>query len=152
MINSARRGGAVLAVVFFAAGSGGCSAQATLADQVPEDTPAWKESQKALLTQRAQARWDAIIRRDFGGAYAYLTPAYRDVVSLQQYERQFGRSADWRLARVANINYDSPMVASVSVEVTYRFVLLEKVGEVESTKILNEKWLYKDGGWWYTVQ
>ena len=33
-----------------------------------------------IVVERAEARWQHLIKQDFAGAYAYLTPAYRDVV------------------------------------------------------------------------
>jgi hypothetical protein len=38
------------------------------------------------------------------------------------------------------------------MEVTYR-VVLPRSGEteIESIRVLMEKWLYSDGEWWYTV-
>lgn len=120
---------------------------------VPEGSDHWRESQRSVLKMRAEARWSGLIEGDFAKAYSYLSPDYRSVVSLQQYQRKYGRVVDWRLARVNDIGYDSPTVASVLVEVTYRVAGLRGSNEVvENNKLITEKWLYKDGGWWYTDQ
>ncbi len=117
----------------------------------PEDSPKWYDSQRAVLTERAEARWQARMKQNIEAEYAYLSPAYRAVVSLQQYKGRVGNVIEWRLARVKDILYDSPTVASVSVEVTYRFTVRDGT-EMESSRILIEKWLYMDGGWWYTAK
>ena len=94
-----------------------------------------------------------MIKRDYVAAYRYLSPAYQAVVTEQQYQAKFGRVLEWRLAKAKDIHYDSPTLASVSVEVTYRVHPPGVQGEmIETSKEFSEKWLYKDGGWWYTVQ
>ena len=115
----------------------------------PTDSPAWYESQKPTLTERAEGRWKARIAGDIQAEYGYLSPSYRDVVSKQQYQARIGREVDWLVARVGDIRYDSPTVASVMVEVTYR-IFVQNGTEVKSVQVSPEKWLYIDGGWWYT--
>jgi len=81
----------------------------------------------------------------------YTTPEYRAVVNLQQYKGKYGRVVDWRGARVVDIGYDVPTVATVSVEVTYRVGLPGTGGElIETQKAISEKWMYKNREWWYT--
>ena len=110
-------------------------------------------SQRPILKQRAETRWNALIKGEYELAYEYLTPAQRSVVSLQQYKRTTGGAVQWRVAQVDDIRYDSPTVAAVSVAVTYRFAAPGSGGkEIESVRQMQEKWLYKDGGWWYTTQ
>jgi hypothetical protein len=118
----------------------------------PADSDGWRESQSEVLKSRAEARWAGLINGDFDKAYSFLSPDYRSVVSLQQYRGKFGRAMNWRLAHAKDISYDSPTVASVLVEVTYRVGLMGSAQPVESTRLMTEKWLYKDGGWWYTDQ
>lgn len=119
----------------------------------PADSDAWRISQRPILKQRAETRWNALIKGEYEVAYEYLTPAQRSVVSLQQYKRTTGGAVQWRVAQVDDIRYDSPTVAAVSVAVTYRFMAPGNGGkEIESVRQMQEKWLYKDGGWWYTTQ
>lgn len=119
------------------------------ASVAPEDTDAWRASQRPALTERAGARWAALIKGDLASAYGYLTPAYRDVVSLQQYMGRVGNVVDWRLARVRDVRYDSPTVASVTMEVTYKYALPGAGDVLESVRLLDEKWQYKQRDWWY---
>lgn len=119
----------------------------------PADTEAWRSSQRPVIKQRAEARWDALIKGNYETAYGFLTSAQRSVVSLQQYKGSIGGAVLWQVARVDDIRYDSPTVAAVSVAVTYRFMPPGSGGkEIESVRQMQEKWLYKDGGWWYTAQ
>ena len=115
------------------------------------DGERWQESQRPVLTARAEARWSALIKGDIENAYMYTTPEYRAVVNLQQYKGKYGRVLDWRGARVVDIGYDVPTVATVSVEVTYRVGLPGTGGElIETQKAISEKWMYKNREWWYT--
>jgi hypothetical protein len=117
----------------------------------PEESEKWRESQRPVLKARAEARWGALIKGDIENAYTYTTPEYRAVVNLQQYKGKYGRVVDWRGARVVDIGYDVPTVASVSVEVTYRVDLPGTGGElIETKKAISEKWIYKNREWWYT--
>ncbi len=119
----------------------------------PEDSDKWYQSQRQALKSKVEARWAALIKGDTETAYMYLSPAQRSVVSLQQYRRTLGGSVQWRVAQVDDIRYDSPTVAVVSVALTYRFASSATGNkEIESVRQMQEKWLYKDGGWWYTTQ
>jgi uncharacterized protein YchJ len=103
------------------------------------------------VQQRAEARWTALMNKDYAAAYEFFSPAYRSVVSLQQFERTRGSEVQWIAARVNDVRYDSPTVAVVSVAVTYKYAMPRSGGsEIESIRELREQWLYKDGGWWYT--
>ncbi len=120
------------------------------ATRPPEFSEAWQAAQRAPLTKRAEARWAALIKGDADAAYAFTTPDYRTVVSAQQHRGKYGRLAAWRMARVAGVSYDGPAVAAVSVEVTHRISLPGSAGEsVETQTRISEKWIYKNGDWWY---
>ncbi len=121
------------------------------ATQLPVGSEQWQASQRPALKERAEARWDALIKGDIEKAYAYTSPEYRSVVSLQQYMGKYGRVINWRMAQVANVSYDESTVATVSVEVTYRVGFPGLGGEsIETQKAISEKWIYKDREWWYT--
>jgi hypothetical protein len=118
----------------------------------PEDGDKWRQSQHPELKDRAEKRWGALIKGDFETAYTFSSPDFRAVVSLQQYRSKFGRALSWRLARVVNVSYDEPTVATVSVEVAYRTSLPGIVGEmIETQSLISEKWVYKNRQWWYTA-
>lgn len=136
----------------FAMGAAALLLSACVAMQ-PEDNDKWRNSQKPIIKERAESRWASLINGEIDKVYAYSSPDYRAVVALQQYKGKYGRVLEWRMAHVADISYDSPTVASVSVDVTYRAYLPGSVGKpIETNKLLTEKWLFKGGEWWYTDQ
>lgn len=117
----------------------------------PADSEAWRASQRPVIKARAEARWESLIKDDIEKTYSFTSPEYRAVVTLQQYKGKYGRVVDWRMAKVVNVSYDEPTVATVSVEVTYRVDLPGTRGEpIETQKAISEKWIYKDRVWWYT--
>jgi hypothetical protein len=114
-------------------------------------TGSWLESQKTVITQRAEARWKALIAGDFQSAYEFETPARRSVFSLQQYKGNFGNSVVWRLATVKSVEYDPANVARVVLDVEYQ-APVKGVENARGVRQMTEKWLYSDGGWWYISQ
>lgn len=126
---------------------GGCAAVG------PSDSANWYDSQRSIVKQRAESRWAAVIKGDYPAAYDYFSPAYRSVVSLQQFQKSRGNDVQGRVVRVDDIQYDSPTVATVLLALTYRTSIAGSGGrEVEMARELREQWLYKDGVWWYTSQ
>lgn len=137
---------AAILVVVIGFGMSGCASMSS-------DNAAPTEAQKQQLKQRAESRWEALIKGELQLVYAFMSPDYRNVVSLQQFKSRYGRTVEWRLARIDDIRYDSPTVASVMMGVAYRTMLPGARGDMfENRKTLTEKWLFKDGEWWYIDQ
>src|SRR5207244_5876671 len=64
----------------------GCAA---IGGNLTSDTPL--ETKQAVVRERAEARWQAVIKGDYPAAYAYLSPASRGIVSAGTFEaRQKG--------------------------------------------------------------
>ncbi len=124
----------------------GCAAQQ------PSDSNSWRDNQTPILKKRVEARWDALIKNDIESVYSFQSPVYRSVVDLQQFKGKFGRVMEWRLASAENVRYDDPAVATVLVKVKYQLDLPGQRSErVETEKVILEKWVYSDRGWWYTT-
>lgn len=132
-------------------GGAGCASLSGAPADVTQASPAWLEAQKAVISERAEARWKALIAGDFESAYAYETPARRSVFSLQQYKGSFGNSVVWQLARVKAVEYDPANVARVVLEVEYQ-APVKGAEHARGVRQMTEKWLYSDGGWWYISQ
>jgi hypothetical protein len=136
------RAGCRLLMVLFASMFTGC------ASLTPEDSEAWRDSQQRALVERAELRWKALISGDFEKAYQYQSPAYRAVVSMQQFKASFGGSVAWLAARAGKVEYDEPSAANVTIGVEYSAGIFGG-GNYKSTRELMERWLYVDGTWWY---
>ncbi|MBL0039168.1 MAG: hypothetical protein IPP36_12025 [Nitrosomonadales bacterium] len=60
------------------------------------------EPQK-MVAQRAAARWEALMQKDFAKAYSYLSPGTRDVMSLDLYRAKI-RGGIWKKANVDTVS------------------------------------------------
>jgi hypothetical protein len=103
-----------------------------------------------LIAQRAQARWDALLARDYETAYSYLSPGYRSTTSVTDFEI----SVRARRVQYISAEYRShgceEAVCTVQMMVGYR-VVRPVVGlpEWKSTSLVEERWINSDGGWWF---
>lgn len=129
----------------------GCAGILPPAQTAIDPAQGWTEEVQRQLAQRVQARWEAISAGDYEKAYAFETPAYRSVFSIQQYRGRFGNAVEWKSARVLSTQYDESHMASVSVAVEYE-ALVSLAGSMRNVRVMAEKWLYSDGAWWYISQ
>lgn len=125
---------------------GGCSEGG---GQSGELTPA----QVQALELRVEERWQARIAHDWGKAWEYSSPAYREVFPKQLYVKKFSYTANWELTGLEVINYDpSAAVASVVVRVMsmptkQTSAAARALGAMP--RELHERWILIDGEWWF---
>ena len=99
----------------------------------------------AEVRDRAQGRWDALLRGDVAAAYAYLSPATRGTVSLLQYQQRI-RVGFWKRALVETVSCE-PEVCKVGLRITYDF------GGAKGVETpLSESWIKGDGKWWAVMK
>lgn len=99
-----------------------------------------------VVLERAQARWDALVRRDWKAAYPYLTPGYRALVPLERYGNQFTGPAQWEGAKAKSAKCEERR-CTVNVEITFRLLLPGHMDRVSSTH-LDETWVVEEGQWY----
>ena len=99
------------------------------------------EPQK-MVAQRAAARWEALMQKDFAKAYSYLSPGTRDVMSLDLYRAKI-RGGIWKKANVDTVSCEQDQCkVLMAIEYSYR--------DIKSLETrLDENWLRQDGEWWY---
>ena len=124
--------GRYLAVAVLAVVTAAC---ATLSPSSPE------EEKVKVVTERATARWNAIIGKDFATAYGYMSPAsriaYREATVT-------GAACDGGTCRVKlMITYDAP--APVPTPIQGRNTLTMKGIRTP----LEENWVIDQGQLWY---
>ena len=101
-----------------------------------------------IVAERAEARWQHLIKQDFAGAYAYLTPAYRDVVPQEQYRRRFGSAGAWTNAIVHEVKCE-PEACTVKVRITTQLRIPKFAARLpEVSSYIDERWVREDGQWW----
>ena len=125
----------VLGVAALASALAGC---AGLKPKTPEE----------VVAQRAEARWAALIKGDFDGAYAYLPPSFRAVVSAPDYRKRFGAAGQWSNAIVHKVSCEAES-CKATVRITTQIRLPRFAMTLpETTTYLDEIWVREEGQWW----
>jgi hypothetical protein len=112
----------------------GCS---SLGPAAVERTP------EEIVTERAAARWSALLRGDTATAYQYLSPAYRAVVSPELYRGRFGGGIRWREIEAVTADCAAER-CDVGVVVKYE----APRWKIVNSRKLEEVWILVDGQWW----
>jgi hypothetical protein len=127
-----------LAVVLSAAGcatTGGLTKDSSL------------EAKQAAVAARANARWQALIARDYKGAYAYLSPASREAVSLSGYRERI-EAIEYRAVAIERVECEAE-VCRVFLKLTYDFPPAKVRGAVTP---LDENWIIDQGQAWFVFR
>lgn len=108
-----------------------------------------------IVAERAQARWDALVARDFAAAYEYYTPGYRETTTAEAFSAEMSiRSVKWTAAEVFGIECeaDAPR-CEVRTRLKYSAPgAIPGVGSIESSSGVRETWIQIGRKWWYSVE
>ena len=142
-----REGRKWLASVLMAAGAvatmalGGCAGMAGFGISKDSD-PAAKQK---VVAQRAEARWQSLIKGDLDAAYAYLSEGSKATTPLEVYKSKI-RPGLWRQARVEKVECEAE-VCKVEVQITFDHKLMKGIQTP-----LNESWIIEKGSAWYVYR
>ena len=125
--------GRYLAVVVLAVLTAAC---ATLGPTSPN------EEKVKVVTERATARWKAIIGKDFAAAYEYLSPASRTTVTRAGFSTIASR-LEYKDAKVIEVTCDAE-TCKVKLLITYDAKMMKGVHSP-----LEESWVIDKGQAWY---
>ena len=101
-----------------------------------------KEEKVKVVSERAQARWKAIIGKDFASAYEYLSPKSRATVTPAGFKTIVSR-LNYRDAKVTGVTCDGEACA-VKLLITYDAHVMNGVHTP-----LEESWVITRGQAWY---
>jgi len=105
---------------------------------------------EAILRERAEARWQALIEGDFDSAYTFEAPSFREVYPLKAYRGRFGRAIAWTDAKVTKIAFEGDDTAQLRVMVEYK--ILDPAGQVMyGQSPLEESWIRSEDQWWHLI-
>lgn len=101
--------------------------------------------------ERAQARWDHMIEREFQEAWAYYSPGFREITGAEAFEKLMrNRPVRWQEATVWGAACDGDR-CQVTVEVSYRVPSAPAgMSSVEPSRELTETWIRTRDQWWYS--
>ena len=102
-------------------------------------------SAKDVVAEKAQQRWDLLVKNDFAGAYRYMSPAGKQLVTEQAYAGGFKRNF-WSSAKVDDVQCPTQDSCEVDVTVEYRHWGLKMKSPV------HEKWVREQSNWWFVFE
>ncbi len=102
------------------------------------------------IKSRAQARWDAVLARDYETAYAFYSPGYRTSHSLEDFETQLrSRRVRWVGANVLEASCEAD-ICSVETRLDYKINKpVPGVPVWKSSETISERWVRLDRQWWF---
>lgn len=107
-------------------------------------------STEQYVTERAQARWDALLAGRLEEAYGYLSPAQRSAMSLRQYQSAEISSQVRKVGASAALASCEGESCEVPVEVAVFLVApVPGLRQFETTQKVNERWIWTEKEWWY---
>ena len=106
---------------------------------------------EAQVRARAEARWDALLKREWLDAYGYFTPGHRSTVGEDVFIKKMReKRIKWEQARVLNATCPQERVCEVKVEVDYLMHQpLRAVDLHRGTRSWTETWIRVRDQWYY---
>ena len=95
-----------------------------------------------VVKEKAQARWDALVKGDIKAAYAFMSPGSRSVITPEGYEASI-RKGFWKSAVVEKVECSSPQSCDAIATIEYEYL-----GRRTKTP-LRETWIKEGSEWWY---
>jgi len=100
------------------------------------------DSAKAVVSERAQQRWELLMSGQVEKAYAYYSPASRSSESLELFRKKTAGVRWWR-----NLKLDSVVCRPDACQV--RMLLEYDLFEIKGLKqSVEETWVKDSGNWW----
>ena len=98
-----------------------------------------------VITERAEARWQLLIKGDVDGAYQYLSAGSKATTSQAVYKSKI-KPGIWRSAKVSRVECEAEL-CKVEVTVTYDF---RNMHGLETP--VPETWIIENGSAWYVYR
>lgn len=102
-------------------------------------------SDKEAVAERAQERWNLLVKNDFAAAYGYISPAGRELVTPEAYAAGLRRGF-WTGAKVGDVDCKLPDACEVDVWIEYQHLGLKM------RTPLREKWIKQRFNWWFVLE
>lgn len=114
--------------------------------QVEDVTP------EQAVTARAAERWQELMKLNFDGAYAYLAPSVRTVMSADGFQRRYSidpraKKGPWTKADVRNVTCTDKETCNVTMYIESE-VNIPQFNGMKTSAPIEERWIHEDGQWW----
>ena len=137
-----RQTGRLTAVLVAILGLVSCAVSPIGDGKLGTDSP---EARRKAVETRVQARWDALIKGDLQASYGYLSPASRQTLTFDQYQK-VTRKEGFREAKIESIDCDAD-ACKVKLWITYDHRLMKGMNTP-----LEETWVFDKGQAWYVYR
>jgi predicted small secreted protein len=134
-----RQGIAVLLAVLLAASVAGC---ASMSGGGKDLAP---EAKQALVTERINARWDALIKGDLDQAYTFLSAGSREAMPLELYKVKI-KPGMWRAVKVDSMQCEAE-ICQAKMTLTYDHRMMKGIQTP-----FEETWILEKGNAWYVYR
>jgi len=106
-----------------------------------------------IVSERAQARWDALVARDYEKAWEYYSPGFRAENSADLFAAEISRRpVKWTAAEVLE-SQCAVKRCEVTTEVTYTVPRAPgQLADMGGRRDLTETWIEIDADWWYSTR
>ena len=104
-----------------------------------------------IVAERAQARWDAMVDRDFEKVWEFYSPGFREQSSKSAFAADYARRPmRWDSARVVSVDCQERR-CETEFEVSYTVTGGPgTLAGMENTRSVDNVWIEIDGQWWYS--
>ena len=103
-----------------------------------------------IVAERAQARWNAVIEKDFEAAWAFYSPGFRQQNDEAVFRVDMARRpVQWQSAGLESVQCEE---ARCEAEFTVGYKAVGAPGVLsgfEGERTVDEIWIEIDGQWWY---
>jgi hypothetical protein len=100
------------------------------------------EDPKQVVSQRAQERWNLLMKGQMEQAYEYFSPASRQTLSFEAFRKRSGVGRWWRSLEVKGVDCGGD---ACQVTMMLEYDLFEIKGLKRS---IEETWIKDAGTWW----
>jgi hypothetical protein len=103
------------------------------------------EAKQKIVAERAEARWQLMIKGDLDHAYEYLSAGSKATTPLAQYKAKI-KPGLWRQAKVNKVQCEAQL-CDVQMLITYDFGRMKGI----ETPV-PETWIIENGSAWYVYR
>jgi hypothetical protein len=106
-----------------------------------------------IVAERAKARWEAMVARDFEAAWQYYSPGFREQMAAADFAVEMSRRpVRWTASEILEVTCaDDEPKCTVRARVNYDAPSgLPGVGRLSSRSGVTETWLQIGDQWWYS--
>lgn len=100
-----------------------------------------------IVAERAEARWNDLIKGNFEKAWDYTQPGFRAVVPRDRYFRRFQNGGQWTGVQVHQVRCEAER-CTVRLRISAKVLVAPFKGQ-EIATAMDEVWVREDGQWWY---